>query len=168
MHRSFRKEKKLSLPHHSLGAEIRTHGRVSKAVSQDIWHHLNEFSSIQSQIPVIELDLPAHSSLISTIIRVCKIEICNQNAIVLIYKEKGNCFWRDGTAWPAQSKQEGALRARVQSRMPGGRCVVKNVVPKGLDTCVLYPPELPLEGVESEPASPAWNQSRRNRWRFEN
>ena len=85
MHRSFRKEKKLSLFHQILGAEIRSHREVMKAVSQDIWHYLNEFSVIQSQILVIELDLSTHSSLISNIIRVCGIEICNQNAIILIY-----------------------------------------------------------------------------------
>lgn len=64
MHRSFRKEKKLSFLHQIAVTEIESHGEFLKADSQDTLHDLKEFSTIQSHILLMELDLSAHSSLI--------------------------------------------------------------------------------------------------------
>lgn len=119
MHRSFRKEKKCSLLHQILGAEIRSHGDVSKAVSQDIWRYLNEFSTIQSQILVRELDLSVYSSLLSNIIRASEIEICNQNTVTLIYNEKSDCWW-DTMDWPAHSMLARYVESQIVNQDASG------------------------------------------------
>ena len=125
MHRNFRKEKKLSLLHQILEAEIRSHGEVLKAVSQDIWHYLNEFSTIQSQILVIELDLSVYSSWLSNIIRASEIEICNQNTVTLIYNEKSDCCW-DRMEWPAHSMLARYVESQIINQDASGSICNEN------------------------------------------
>lgn len=116
MHRYFRKAEKACIKFWELKLDhMGKSWRLSLKISNTTLMNFLPFS----QVLVIEPGLSAHSSFISNIIRVCEVEIYNQNAIILMYNEKSNC-WQTKMSWPANPMQASYMESQIINQDASG------------------------------------------------